>query len=499
MTSSHSPTRLSISRLFRALVFLAFLLEGFLALIFILDASVPGTTILIAALVGTILFAAIVWLSLRANPRAASAETTTSGKNQLAVVILVGLIVRVCWLVLVPPVQVSDYQRYLNAARNLLANRVYVEDIQGHIFHAFTPPGLPMVLAGGLWIFGDHAWTPGILNLIFFVLSSFLIAAIANRIFGRRAAILSVCLFAIWPSYVALTGMAASEPLFVFLLLGACFFLFLAPGAALQWSPICGVAAGLATLTRPTALTLPVLWIAAILLLGLKREWIKSVAIATVFLAVTIAPWTIRNYRVFGTFVAVSTNGGDVFYRSNNPLATGSWTARGERDLSAYMENEVSWNKTGFAWGKDWVRTHPMEFLKLAIRKEFIFLGSDETGVYWAIERTHPEWSVADRVGKAVSDLWWLGIWGLLLVALILHRREGLEIPQTLCLLLPFLYFAGIHSIFESQERYHIPAVPFLLIAAALAFTRNRLRSGQETPKGTISGESSRAEQTSAA
>jgi hypothetical protein len=32
------------------------------------------------------------------------------------------------------------------------------------------------------------------------------------------------------------------------------------------------------------------------------------------------------------------------------------------------------------------------------------------------------------------------------------------------------LYFIGIHSIFESQDRYHIPVIPFLIIAAALAF-----------------------------
>jgi len=334
-----------------------------------------------------------------------------------------------------------------------------------------------MFLAAGIRLFGDGPWTPAFLNLAVFSLTCLVIAVICSRLFGWFAALFSVALFALWPCDIGLTGLAASEPLFGFLFMVGCLFIFLPGPAALRWSPVCGIAAGLATLTRPTALTLPALWIVAMLILGIGRERIKALVVASVLLVLTVSPWTIRNYHVFGEFVAVSTNGGDVFYRANNPLATGSWTARGERDLSPYLSNEILWNKTGFAWGKEWVRAHPLAFFRLAVKKQFIFLGSDETGVYWTIERPHPEWTNARAVGKFLSDCWWLALWVLLLFALILHRKHIHMIPELICLLLPFLYFLGIHSIFESQERYHIPVVPYLLIASVLAFRNEQICS----------------------
>jgi len=55
---------------------------------------------------------------------------------------------------------------------------------------------------------------------------------------------------------------------------------------------------------------------------GWREEFLKNFLIASLFMAATIAPWTYRNWRVLHAWVPISTNGGDVFYRANNPLAT---------------------------------------------------------------------------------------------------------------------------------------------------------------------------------
>lgn len=61
--------------------------------------------------------------------------------------------------------------------------------------------------------------------------------------------------------------------------------------------------------------------------------------------------WTVRNCTIFGTLVIISTNGGDVFYRANNPLATGGFTPIGEKDLKVYKGDELLWNRMGYTGG----------------------------------------------------------------------------------------------------------------------------------------------------
>ncbi len=88
----------------------------------------------------------------------------------------------------------------------------------------------------------------------------------------------------------------------------------------------------------------------------------RHLILACLVMAATVAPWTIRNYRVLHAFVAVSSNGGDVFYRANNNLATGTYTPAAEQNLDALQdESEAKWSAESYAHGKAWIRTHPVQ------------------------------------------------------------------------------------------------------------------------------------------
>jgi hypothetical protein len=41
-------------------------------------------------------------------------------------------------------------------------------------------------------------------------------------------------------------------------------------------------------------------------------------------------------------------------------------------------------SRLGYQLGSHWIRQHPFAFLKLGVAKQVIFLGDDNTGVYWS-------------------------------------------------------------------------------------------------------------------
>ena len=43
---------------------------------------------------------------------------------------------------------------------------------------------------------------------------------------------------------------------------------------------------------------------------------------------------------------------------------------------------------------------------------------------------------------------------------------------RVICLLLPFLLLFAVHSVYESHERYHMPAVPFLVVLGSMLSIR---------------------------
>src|SRR5262249_8317790 len=141
-----------------------------------------------------------------------------------------------------------------------------------------------------------------------------------------------------------------------------------------------------------------------------------------VAMAVVVFPWTLRNHRVFAAWVTVSTNGGDVFYRANNPLATGGYTQRGEQSLESY--DELTRNGVGFRLGKRWIAEHPAKFIALAFRKQILFLGDDAQGAYETLKRGLNIGGLSYAAWKGISNLYWLLVWLLVCLTCITYWSE---------------------------------------------------------------------------
>jgi 4-amino-4-deoxy-L-arabinose transferase-like glycosyltransferase len=396
-----------------------------------------------------------------------------------------GVALRLIWIGAVDPVQTSDAEDYIALAHALLDRGTYCKPYSiflstDVVLCALRPPGYPLVLASLMALMGPHAWIPALANLGAFVVSSLAAWGIAARLFGYQAAVVTILLLALWPSNIMLTGLALGDSLCGAVLVTAAWALGRA--AVPGWGVVVGgCLIGYAALVRPPALLIGVVW-AAVLLWEAARagRGFVGVGLFLVCIAVVIAPWTFRNYVVLGSFVPISTNGGDIFYRANNPLATGGWTARGERELWRYAVNEVEWDEKGYEWGMEWIADHPAEFARLAIRKQAILLGRDDTGAYWAIARGRGDTGPLFVKAVDVSNAWWLICWMLLMGAVITAATVCTTEVRATLLVWAILTQVAVYSVYESQPRHHTSFVPILTVLAGAIAHRNRARRGYQ-------------------
>jgi nitroreductase len=387
-------------------------------------------------------------------------------RNFLTVLIVLGVVLRLVWVLIMPPVQLSDAKDYMAIAHTLLNTGSYVDFETGHRLLAFRAPGYPAFLALSMRLLGDNTWMPAASNMVMFIGSAVVIGFAANTLGGRQSALVALLLFVLWPSDIFITGLAISEPLTLLLFTAALWLFSLSDVHGAKASVAAGIVGGAAALTRPTLLLFPLLWAVFALagpnLLGRLRH----VMIASLMMVATLAPWTVRNYRVLHAFVPVSTNGGDVFYRANNNLATGSYTPAAEHDLNSLQDkSEVKWSAESYGQGKAWIRTHPLKFAKLVLHKAVYFTQDDETGIYWSMARAHHNVGPAYMALEVLSDAWWQL---LCLLGLVAIWRRGL-LPHAYATLFAsgFVLLVLVHLVYESQPRYRMAGVGLLIVVIA--------------------------------
>jgi 4-amino-4-deoxy-L-arabinose transferase-like glycosyltransferase len=429
---------------------------------------------------GAILFAGVVWMgaspALRQYFPAFPPVTPQQARRILVALLLLGLSARALWVIFVPPVQMSDFATYIGLAQNLLRTGEYVARFQAdgrlQSWYAFWPPGYPTFLAGCM-TFIHSSQLPVVTNLILYFVSSLALYSFTAFWAGRTAGLLAVALFAIWPSHIALSGLAATEHLFIPLLLLSLLALIQSEKHGLGLMLLAGILLGFATLVRPVVLAFPAVWLLFQLhrlpRLG-KMRAASGFLVACLGLAAVVLPWTVRNYRRLGAWVPVGTNGGVNFYQANNPLATADYSEAGLEGLHGVTHyDELLTAKTGYAWGKAWVRQNPGRFVQLVLERQVALLGEDIEGPYFSVRMRRANRSLLYWISAAVCQFWWLIVWALATVGMI-RRRELLyeSVVGRLCLWTVLFWFASLVP-FLTQSRYHMPCVPIVIALGVLA------------------------------
>jgi 4-amino-4-deoxy-L-arabinose transferase-like glycosyltransferase len=200
--------------------------------------------------------------------------------------------------------------------------------------YSLEGPGVPTARRGPvvvyffaavLWLFGQHGLPIIIAQWICDVGTCVVLYLLALEVFNdKRVAFISSLLFAFYLPEIGFTLLAWSEPLFSLLLIAFTLSFIRALQSPAPWRfAVTGALLALTILARPLMQFYPLI-VVALIFGNLRKNWREAVKCAgtlSITLLFVLAPWTIRNYRIFGHFIPGNTHSGLSFFQANYALS----------------------------------------------------------------------------------------------------------------------------------------------------------------------------------
>lgn len=404
----------------------------------------------------------------------------SAGRARDLVVLAGGaFVLRLVWVLVYgranpPDGSINDTTFYQFAAASLANSGEY----HGLTFEptAQWPPGFPFVMSLLYRVFGERLSLALALNVVLATATTILLYLIAERIFGRREARVAAAFFAILPGPLYLTAVYLSETMFVFMLVGFLALVVFLPER--RWKALLlGVALGLAALTRGEGLLMPILVLAAWWGQYPWRAWLGRAAVLLVAMALTIAPWTIRNAVVLDEWVPVSNNPSGTLWSGHNPDANGWIVNPGDIPPPGTSETERANQLRREAIS--WALRNPHKELGLIPRKLIMLNQGPSQAIHgWINAGPRYQWQLGTSsilVFTVLGDAFSYFLLFVTLVSLIVvgprtlwRRHPGMR--GVLAYLALCLVNYGV--IYYGQWRYRIPMEPLMILIAAPLLVR---------------------------
>ncbi len=333
------------------------------------------------------------------------------------------------------------------------------------------PPLYPAFLAAVYATLGPQAVFPlqaGLTGLL--VVLCFLIG---RRLGGTGAGILAGLAIALYPPIQAASSMVVSEAHFTLLFIGAIAVMLTGKPFSGRKALLVGILLGLATLTRPTLLLLPV---AFLLLLRVGVPW-RFVSVVALSFGLTLAPWIVRNYQVTGTLTPVASLGPYNMWQGtyHSPLVLGLKEA-------LKQDPEFQADLLRIAGTDNYIDYQAAPRFAKAARERILADPLRYAG--YCLERTLRCWSAFPGTRQLADSHPWIfaGFTGLQLSLLGLAILGLFRIPRLPRWILGTTlgYAVVIHALPSLEARYLVPYYPLVLTLGAVTlsswFARLRFR-----------------------
>jgi 4-amino-4-deoxy-L-arabinose transferase-like glycosyltransferase len=345
------------------------------------------------------------------------------------------------------------------------------------------PPLYPALLAGVWKTVGERSFqTVRVLQILMAGLTAILVYQLGRRAFNESIAIRAAALFWMYPTLLYFNFTILSETLFTFLLIAFVWFTVKLAQEPRAWTAVlCGMALGLAALTRSVLWPLPLVFCPLLVAIipGRVASRIALAALVLVGYAIPVVPWAVRNTRLQGVVTIVDTMGGRNLRMGNyeHTPEDHMWDAvaiRGEENWAVQLAQERPGETLTEGQTDKWAQQKAVEYI-LANPLTTARRGLIKLADFWGIEREYAgavqkhyyrsprffELSAATLIVVAFIGTAVLGTAGIWLARP--HWRVHIA------LLVPILALMGAHSLAFGHSRYHVPLMPIMgLYACAL-------------------------------
>lgn len=375
-------------------------------------------------------------------------------------VVAFGVLARLLFALL-PVEPVSDFAWYHHRASELAAGQGYNRD--DGVPTAYWPVGWPAFLAILYLVAGPAAWVARLVQVALGAVTLWTTWRIAAHLTGsERAARLALLLLACYPNHAVFGASLASEnlllPLCGVTALGLLGGGPLARQSLWRWATI-GLGLGLIALVKPQG----VLLLLPLLLrpVGPWRPRLARLAVISAVGMATLTPWAVRNARVLGAPVLVSTNGGVNLLIGNSDRANGGYVEPPELRALMATQTEVQRDRTTRDLALTWMSAHPMRALVLVPAKWQALLATDDDMVF-AIGRGWPSCPPGFRWLGRLNRVYWLLFLATSCIGVVAAVRQKRDLSGVYVLALVLLNY----SVFFGSPRFHAPMVPWMAVYA---------------------------------
>lgn len=414
----------------------------------------------------------------------------------LIAILSVGALLRLAWALYATqeptsPIVSGDPFNYFYLGQEIAAGRGYVNMATGEPT-AYYPVGYPAVL-GVLFWFVQHSPLPDdlalaatLLNVVLGTASVALVYVIARHVFGVRTGLLAASIMALFPNPIFYVATLQLETVFIFLALLAVSII-----ATHDWRTgppsqarllLFGGALGLSAVVRPFSLPILLALAAAVAATGIGwRGVVRTTLLPALAATAVLAPWAIRNLVVMDAFIPFSSNGGDTLCMDRGPDSDGrfAWAAHegcASGEGVPPDEYEAHQNAANTRLALRFIVEHPGQEVQLIGKRAWHMLKQDHDGLT-SVEAGGQMPVLGDRsrqVLRTTADLYYFVIGGLALVGLvsIVRRRR----PADLVVVGSGLVLLAVPLLLWGNPRFHLPVLPFLAVAAAVALDEGRRR-----------------------
>jgi len=429
----------------------------------------------------------------------------------LLVILLLAVAVRVLVAVYLgdvvdaPPL-LTDQRSYHALGERLVAGQGFSFDRGWYPFTAADTPTAhwsflySLFVASIYGIFGVHPVSVRILQAILGgMLLPLTVYVFSRRLFQAPSfrqhnvdvealALLAAGIAAFYPYFILYSATLMTETLYIIALLWTLYLAMrLAERPSLKHGLLFGISLGTATLLRQSILPwimILMIWLGWVALRsGVFRRMIGALAVSGLLLALMIAPFTIRNYRVYGEFLLLNSNAGYAMYSAQHPMHGTDFQEFTAAPVPTELTglNEAQMDRDLMRRGIGFVLADPGRYLQLSLSRLVDFFE------FWPSANT----TLLNNIGR-------VGSFGLMLPFMILGivtavvwgapKAVGgwLRFSTTpLAMLLLFVVVYTVQHIFTwAMPRYRLPIDAVVLPFAALGLSNVlhwiRLRVGKQ-------------------